>query len=487
MKIIGREKEIRLFNGVLSSKQAEFMVVYGRRRVGKTFLIHEFFAPKGVYLECTGLRDGSLKDQITHFMEAFLRTFYPDLPADTVFATPKTWQEAFSLLTVEIKKVALNKHIVVFLDELPWLATPKSELLQNLDYFWNTEWNRLPNFKLIVCGSAASWMRNNLINAKGGLHNRITKTLLLEPFNLAETKVYLKKKKISLSDKEVLDLYMVMGGIPYYLNYLDPSKSIAQNITALCFKKDGLLYNEFPRLFRSLFDDPELSMRLVKAIAQKAYGLSLAELIKKTEKSAGGRFQERLDELQAAGFIQKFLPYGRKKRDHHYRLTDPYCLFYLTWITDFVEGSAIPHGADYWSRLSKSGNWNAWVGYAFENICNLHVDKVIEALGLSGIGCKVSRWRFTPAVGSKEIGAEIDMIIDRDDGAITLCELKYSSHPFVIDKAYAKILANKVHAFERHFQSSKQIFLVIITTNKLKPNLWSEDLVSDSLELKDLY
>ncbi|MDF3047877.1 MAG: hypothetical protein K0R73_995 [Candidatus Midichloriaceae bacterium] len=487
MNIVGREREIDTLNKISSSNQAEFVVIYGRRRIGKTFLVQKFFAQKSVYLECTGIKDGSLKEQLTHFMEVFIKVFYPNIPINSIFAPPKTWQEAFKILTSEIKKIPTENQVIVFLDELPWLATPRSELLQNLDYFWNTEWSKIPNFKLIVCGSAASWMKNNLINAKGGLHNRVTRTLLLEPFNLAETKLYLKKKKMKISNKDALDLYMVMGGVPYYLNHLDPSRSIAQNITNLCFKKDGLLYNEFPKLFRSLFDQPELSMKIVKAIAAKTYGISLAELIKKTAKSVGGRFQEKLDELEAAGFIQKFLPYGRKKRDHFYRLIDPYCLFYLTWIVEFVEGSSIPYGVDYWSGLLQSGRWNNWAGYAFENTCLLHVDKIIKALGLEGIGCRISRWRHVPSVGSKELGAEIDLIIDRDDGAITLCEVKYSIQPFIIDKAYAKILANKIEVFERHLKPAKTVFLIMITTGGLKKNLWSEDLISKSLELKDLF
>lgn len=487
MEIIGREKEIRLFKGILSSKQAEFVAVYGRRRVGKTFLIHEYFSKQGSYLECTGTKDGSLKEQISHFMEGLSQTFYPNLPTGASLTLPKTWKEVFQLLTLEAKKLPLKQSIIVFLDELPWLATPKSGLLQSLDYFWNTQWSRMPNFKLIVCGSAASWMMSHLINAKGGLHNRLTKTLLLEPFNLSETKIYLQKKKNKLSDKDVLNLYMTMGGIPYYLNYIDPSQSISQNINSLCFKSDGLLYNEFPRLFRSLFDFPELSIKIIKAIAHKTYGISLSELAALTEKSAGGRFQERLNELEAAGFIQRFLPYGRRKRDHAYRLTDPYCLFYLTWIIDFVEGGTIPRGIDHWSRLSKSSRWNSWVGYAFENVCHLHVDKIISRLGLSGIGCVVNRWRYAPPPGNTEVGAEIDMLLDRDDGAITLCEIKYSSQTFIIDKAYAKTLANKVDVFERQTKSAKQVFLVMITTNGFKHNLWSEDLITGSVELKNLF
>lgn len=483
MDIVGRKKEIGVLDTILSSKQAEFVVVYGRRRVGKTYLVQQYFSQKGLYLECTGLKDGTLTDQLANFTKSFSTAFYPGL----LLQQPKNWREAFELLTTEIKKGAKNKKIIVFLDELPWLASPKSELLQNLDYFWNTQWNQIQNFKLIVCGSAASWILNNLINAKGGLYNRITRSILLEPFSLSETKEFLIRKKIKLAEKDILDLYMVMGGIPYYLNHLETSKSLSQNINDLCFKKDGLLYNEFPRLFRSLFESAELNLKIVKAIAKKRYGVSFSELVLQTGKKAGGRFQERLNELEATGFIQRFLPYGRKKRDHHYRVIDSYTLFYLKWIEELVDGKSIPRGADYWARLSKSPSWLSWAGHTFENVCYSHIDKIISALGLGGIGCLVSHWKYKAIPGENESGAEIDLLLDRDDGAITLCEIKYTTSPFVIDKSYAKNLANKMDVFEKNTKQRKQLFLVMITTMGIKKNLWSEDLINSTVELKDLF
>jgi hypothetical protein len=358
-----------------------------------------------------------------------------------------------------------------------------------LDYFWNTQWSRMPNLILVVCGSSASWMLDNLINAKGGLHNRLTKSILLEPFTLAETKKYLEKQNIKASDKDILDLYMVMGGIPYYLSHLEKSKSISQNINNLYFKKDGVLYNEFPRLFKSLFDAVELNMRIVKELSQRRYGISFSELLIKTGKKAGGRFQDRLNELEAAGFIQRFLPYGRKKRDHHYRVIDPYVLFYLKWIEELVNGKDIPKRSDYWGKLSKSPSWLSWGGYAFEVICYMHIDRIIDTLGLSGTNCTVSHWsyRASQSTGEKDQGAEIDLLLDRDDGAITLLEIKYSAHPFLIDKSYAKNLISKMDVFEEKAKPSKQLFLVMVTTMGLTHNPWSDEIIHGEVTLKDLF
>ena len=481
--IIGRRREIFALNQILSSKKAEFVAVYGRRRVGKTYLIQQTLSHKEVYMECTGLKDGNLHTQLNNFIKSFEKTFYPTLSLHA----PQNWQEAFELVTREIKKIPKSKKIILFFDELPWLATKKSGLLQALDYCWNTQWSRIPNFKLVVCGSAASWMLNYLINAKGGLYNRITKSLLLAPFTLEETKQFLESKKLKLTEKQILDVYMVMGGVPYYLNQIQATKSLAQNIDDICFRKDGLLYAEFPRLFKSLFDAVDLNLHIVREIAKHRYGISFIQLIKKTGKKTGGRFKERLAELEAAGFIQSFLPYGRKKRDHYYRVIDEYTLFYLKWIQEIINGRSLPKSGSYWTHKLTGPAWQSWAGYAFEGICYKHADKVIKALGIEGIGCLIGNWRCIPPPGQKEQGAQIDLLLDRDDGAISLCEIKYSTSQFSIDKSYAKNLANKMEIFREQNHLQKQIFWVVITTVGLKRNIWSEDLISDVVLLKDLF
>ncbi len=483
MVIVGRKNEIELLEQIVASKQAEFVAVHGRRRIGKTYLIQQVLSKTAVYMGCSGIKDGSMQDQLLNFNQGFISTFYPGVDIQP----PQNWRQAFEMLTNEAKKLPQTTKIVVFLDELPWLATNKSSLLQNLDYIWNTEWSKLPNFKLIVCGSAASWILENLINAKGGLYNRITKSILLKPFDLGETKEFLEYKKIKVTQQQVLDIYMVMGGVPYYLNQLDNSRSFAQIINDLCFKEDGLLYGEFPRLFRSLFDSSELNLQIVKEIGLKRYGVSFAELLEKTGKKAGGRFQERLNELESSGFIQSFLPYGRKQRGHHYKIIDPYISFYLKWIAPIVNGNSVPHGVEYWSSIVSSPSWNSWAGYSFELICYTHIDKIIKALKLTGVSCKISDWRYKPMAKNDEVGAQIDLVIDRSDGAITLCEIKYSKEVFAIDKPCAKNLINKMDIFEKQLKSPRQIFWAIITSSGFKKNIWSEDLINQSVELKHLF
>jgi uncharacterized protein len=483
--IIGRNQEIQQLNEILISNEAEFVAVYGRRRVGKTFLIREFFQKKGFYIEFTGVKDGGKHHQLARFTEKLTQIFYPDVQIRP-FAS---WHEAFKLLTNELEKLPKSKKIVLFFDELPWMATKKSGLMQALDYFWNTCWSQWRQLKLIVCGSAASWMLDHLINAKGGLYNRLTRTLLLSPFDLTQTQLFLKSNSLDFKHKPILDIFLIMGGIPHYLKQIKKSKSIIQNIDSICFQPDGLLFNEFSRLYPSLFDDPELSMRIMRIIAQHHYGIGKEKIITLAGKQSGGRFDKRLEELEASGFIQRFIPYGHKIRDQFFRVIDPYSLFYLSWIAEFAEQRIImPKHKSYWTTISGTPAWYSWAGYAFENVCYQHIDKILTALGLTNIPCKIGSWNYSPQKNSlDQQGAQIDLLFDRADDTITLCEIKYSNQAFVIDKAYAKVLANKIQTFERYFPTSKQIHLALITTIGLKKNIWSEELIQQVITLDDLF
>lgn len=481
--IIGREREIKLLDRIWSSKEAEFIAVYGRRRVGKTYLIREFFSEKGgIYFELSGEKDGEVQSQLTNFIEIFSKVFFGGVPLQT----PKSWKGAFALITQELEKLPKSKKIVLFFDELPWLAKKKSGLLQALDYYWNRYWSRFPNLKLIVCGSAASWMLEKLINAKGGLYNRLTKTLLLKPFSLKETKSFLESKGIHLAQKQILDLYMVFGGIPFYLKQVEKGKSAIQIINRVCFQKDGLLYGEFDRLFASLFEHAEDNFAIITAIGSKRHGITREELIEKTRFSSGGTLNKRLNELESSGLIQSYVPFGNKKKETYYRLIDEYCYFYLSWIQPLKQ-KGIEGGKNYWQAKSKTPSALSWAGYTFESIALKHVDQIKDALELQGIACEVGSWRYVPKKGSKEAGTQIDLLFDREDGVIMLFEIKYSEHLFAVDKEYAKSLKSKLEVFEKHFPSYKQYSIDLITTIGLKPSVWSEDLIQSVVTLQDLF
>lgn len=481
--IIGREKEIQLLNQVWKSSEAEFIAIYGRRRVGKTYLIRKYFSEKGVYFETSGEKDKPLKKQLENFMKVMSHTFFKGLP----LLTPTSWDQAFDLLTDALQATPKSKKIILFFDELPWMATKKSGLLQSIDHYWNLHWSKISNLILIGCGSSASWMLEKLIYAKGGLHKRITRKILLQPFNLKETQNYLESQSIKLTQKQVLDIYMAIGGIPYYLKGLNKGMSAAQNIDAICFEKNGLLYNEFSNLFESLFECAAVNLTIVKEIVKHGNHMSREKLIEKTDIKSGGTLNKRLRELESSGFIQSFLPYGRKQRDRFYRVIDEFSLFHLKWIEPFIHSGFSMDGHHYWQNMVNTPAVSNWAGYAFENICLKHLPQICKRLEITHIPFIVGRWCHLPRKQKEEEGAQIDLLFDRQDGIITLCEIKYSDKPFTIDKAYAKQLIKKMDVFAEQTKPEKQLFLAMITTTGIKENVWSADLVHNEVKLADLF
>ncbi|MCK4608168.1 MAG: AAA family ATPase [Gammaproteobacteria bacterium] len=481
MNIIGRKSELLELESLLKSKEAEFLAVYGRRRIGKTYLIREYFQNcDGVYFEVTGIKDGSYTQQLQKFSEKLSQTFFNNM----ALSQPNNWHEAFQSLTLAIRNIT-DRKIVLFFDELPWLATKRSNLLQELDYFWNTAWSQQKNIILVVCGSAASWMLDNLINAKGGLHNRLTKYMLLKPFDLKITKQFLQAYGNKLSNMQILDLYMVTGGVPFYLKQIQKGRSVIQNVNALCFETNSLLKDEFPRLFQALFEHAQVNMKIVREIAKKRYGISREELLQKTNMQSGGTFNQRLEELEASGFIKSFMPYKRHK-DLYFKIDDEYTLFYLRWIEPEL-AKGYDFKVDYWQDMAHTPGFYSWAGYTFESVCMKHVEQIRRALGLQNVSNSAAHWRSSVTKDFTKDGAQIDLLFDRADDAITICELKYSKQVYSLDKTTAKNLLNKIDVFEAQTKTTKQIMLALITTKGLKPNIYSEDLINNVVTLDELF
>jgi uncharacterized protein len=408
---------------------------------------------------------------------------------NNIFPQPgKNWDETFRLLTNVMENVEKNKKIVLFFDELPWLASKKSRLLQTLDYYWNQYWSMDKRLKLVVCGSSASWIINKIINNRGGLHNRITESIHLEPFNLSETERFLTINGVHLNRKQITEIYMVTGGIPYYLSKIQPGLSSTQIIEKLAFDKKALLFNEFDNLFSALFDEYEACIEIIRTIAKHRAGIGqekLFSMLKKTVKGNTGL--TRLKTLEDAGFIISFTPHFHKKRGVYYRVIDEYSLFYLHWIEPLKEtkmGNAL--SKDYWKTLTQTPQWFSWAGYAFEAICYKHLRQIRRTLDLSVIAIPNS-WRYIPTKALESSGAQIDLLFDRPDDCITICEIKYSGHPFVIDKKYALSLENKVKVFQQQTRTKKHIFIAMITSHGVRKNNYAKRLVSNEVILDDLF
>ena len=484
-KVVGRKEEIHTLKEMLSSKQAEFLAIYGRRRVGKTFLIRNFFEKKDVlFFDVTGSKDGPMADQIKHFTIQIGKIFYQGAK----LKAGKNWDETFEILTKAIDSKNDNKKIVLFFDEFPWMETKNSRLIQNLAYYWNQHWSRNNKIKLIICGSSASWIISKIINNKGGLHNRLTRKIHLAPYNLAETKQYLHSLGVKLNNQQILQLYMVMGGIPYYLSKVEKGRSAAQNIDKLAFRRKSFLLGEFENLFSSLFVDHEIYIKIIRIIAGYRYGIGQEELLKKMGTALHGEGgMKKLKDLQDTNFIMSFKPHFNTKRGIYYKVIDQYILFYFAWVEP-IKDTLLEKSfsGQYWEKMHESPSWNSWAGYTFESICYEHVNEIRAALELTPTAVP-NTWRKMTKKCSKEEGAQIDLLFDRDDDSITICEIKYTELPFSIDKKYAAELKNKIAVFSEATRTKKQLFLSFISASGLKKSIYSEDMVDSIVTLNDLY
>jgi len=473
--MVGREKEIELLSKIYSSDKPELLAVFGRRRVGKTFLIRSFFKGK-IDFELSGLKNISKGQQLRNF--SFSLKDAQNL--DELPKPPKDWLDAFYQLKLFFESLEKqDRRMVVFLDEVPWLASGKSDFIAGFSYFWNSYASK-SNILIIVCGSATAWMIQKIINDKGGLHNRVTQRIHLQPFTLSEVETFFLSKAITFDRYQILLIYMAMGGIPLYLEQVERGKSATQNIDKICFQPDGLLRNEFDNLYRSLFDNPDRYEKLIIALSTSWKGLGRGEILLKTKLNDGGGITLMLQELEQSGFISSYIPFGKKKKDTLYRLTDFYSLFYLQFIKDLSNNAVTS-----WVTLSQTQKWITWIGYAFENICLNHIDKIKMSLGISGV--ITNQYGFIVKATDITAGTQIDLIIDRQDQVISLCEMKFYNDYFQLSKIDGENLRRKKSIFVHATKTKKQIFIVLVTTFGLVQNKESLGLIDNVLDMNALF
>ncbi|MBQ3657905.1 MAG: AAA family ATPase [Bacteroidales bacterium] len=462
--IVGRELEQSKLQDLYNSKQAEFLVVYGRRRTGKTFLLREYFEKDFTFFH-TALSPFEMADNAELLAKQQLRKFADTLRAygSLIPGVPEDWFEAFDRLKELILRKSKRKRLVVFIDELPWLDTPRSNFITAFEHFWNGFGAGQHNLFLIVCGSATSWISNKLLNNTGGLYGRSTCEMQIVPFTLKECEKFYQKKGIVLDRYDQLQAYMITGGIPYYMSYFQKGLSLAQNIDQLFFFSDGKLVNEFERLYGSLFVDSEKYMAVVKALSTRREGLTRKEIAEKLSLNSGGGLTEILRGLQASNFIISYTYFGASSRDTRYKLVDLFSLFYL-YFNDLPK----THNRSFWADNLNSPQLNAWRGYAFEEVCYVHQDQIKHALGISGVQTEIMPWRKTSTPG-----VQIDMLINRDDRVINVCEIKFSNGMYTITKDYDLKLRQKVEVFMTETKIKKNPHLTLITTYGLTPNEYS--------------
>lgn len=441
--LIGREKEKEILLKATESKQSEFIAVYGRRRVGKTFLIRETFNYTFSF-QHTGILDAPMKEQLSEFRQSLYRHGMEKK------AMPKTWNEAFHLLEDFLSTLPEGKKII-FIDELPWMDTIRSNFIRALDHFWNNWATARKDIVLIVCGSATSWIIDNIVMNYGGLHNRITKKIHLHPFTLHECELFCKSQNFGYKRNMIMEAYMALGGIPYYWSFIQKGLSIAQNFDRMFFDEDGELTQEYDALYASLFKNPRVHISIINTLSTKKVGMNRHELLATSKETDNEHFSKALKELEQCGFIRKYTCLGKEKKNAIYQLMDNYTLFYFQFIKQNKNGDK-----NFWTNMYNSPLHNTWAGLAFERVCLQHLEQIKKGLGFSAVISTAHSWSSS--------GTQIDLIIDRNDGFINVCEMKYYKGKYPLTSEESDKMQKRINALQQETGTTKSINLTLITS-----------------------
>lgn len=471
--IIGRKEELENLRNLLETEESQFVAVYGRRRVGKTFLIREAYNYDFAF-QHTGIYGAPMKEQLKEFRESLYAA------GMTKKAMPKTWNDAFRLLAQFIEGMESEGKKIIFIDELPWMDTPKSNFVRSLDHFWNGWATTRKDIVLVICGSATSWIIDNVIMNYGGLHNRLTLQMFVEPFTLRECREYCQAHELLYTDGQIMEAYMALGGIPYYWSFLKKGLSVAQNFDMLFFAQRGALAHEFDALYASLFKNPKRHIAIIKALASKKSGMDRREILKITKLHDNEDFSNALKELGQCGFIRKFTPIDKKERGCIYQLLDNYTLFYFDFIQKNINGDE-----HFWTNNLESSLHYGWAGRAFERVCLQHIPQIKNALGISGIISTAHSWSHRPD-GEEDTGVQIDLLIDRNDQTINLCEMKYSKSEYTLTATEAQKLQNRRKVFLENTSLRKSVLLTLITSYGLTKGNYSHD-IQCLVTMRDLF
>lgn len=474
--MIGRKGEVNELNRLYESNKAEFVAVYGRRRVGKTFLIDSVFGGRYAFRHA-GLspvehgKANAMRNQLNHFYNSLLNY------GMTKGEKPKSWLDAFFMLEQLLLRKDDGTKQVVFIDEMPWLDTTRSGFITALEAFWNTFACCRKNMMLIVCGSANSWIQDKLINNHGGLYGRLTYQIKLSQFTLAECEEFYRSNNINYSKYDITQSYMILGGVPYYMNYMRAGRSLSQNIDELFFVRNAVLKEEYNRLFLSVFNNPEGAKKIIEVLSKRSIGLTRSEIVEKTKMSDGGALSDVINALIASDFVIKYVPFGYSKRESFYKLVDPFCLFYLHFENKI-------NGAEehFWSENQNLANVVVWRGFAFENVCFNHIEQMKRSLGISGISSTQSAWTKRDDGES----TQIDLLIQRKDNIVNCCEMKFYGDEFTVDSSYYRKMLSRQNMLHEMLPKKMSVQPVLVTTFGLKRNEYSS-VFQNIITLEELF
>lgn len=473
MEIAGRKKEIKYLQRLYEDRESSFLAVYGRRRIGKTYLVRQVYA-QNIVFECSGLHQKDFSQQLENFWIA-VNEAQPLTPS---ILPPQSWLQAFSLLKNYLNRLQGKEKKVVFLDEISWFETPRSGFLAALDNFWNQYCTKRTDIILVICGSAASWIINKVINDRGGLHNRLTHRVQLMPFTLKESKDFLAFNNVKMPLKDIAQVYMCVGGVPFYLKPIQNGWSVPQILDQLFFEQQAALRNEFQNLFASLFKNNIQHEKIVETLASKNKGLTRNEIIAVSKIQSSGELTTVLEELIQCGFIKAINPINKNKEGHIYRLVDEFSLFYYKFLVHGQENNS-------WSLITQKQSFKIWSGYAFENLCFKHIAQIKQALGISGV--ITNEYSYTFKGNADRKGIQIDMMIERADNCMNLLEVKFYDQEFVVTKSYEQELREKVAIFREQTRTRKSIFVTMLSAYGVKKNEHYLSVVTNQLLIDYLF
>lgn len=472
-KLIGRKREWEELEWAVGSNRSELVVMYGRRRIGKTFLVRRFFNDAYSF-HYVGAHKQKRSTQLKNFREALLSfSGRQDIPLLT------SWHDAFLQLAAYLE-TCKEKRKIVFFDEMPWIDTKGSEFVDELEYFWSNWVQNRDDIVFVACGSATSWMKDKLEDNQGGLHNRITHRIYLRPFYLSECKAYLIEHGFDWDDYQILQCYMLFGGVPYYLSLMRPYLSLAQNVDSLVFRRGGDLSDEFKELYSALFNKADRYIAIVKLLSTKREGFTRSEIEEGTGYSGGG-LTKMLENLERCDFIVSYVQFGNKSKLTLFRLADFYTLFYFRYIEN-------NHTRDeqYWQHHFADRSVASWQGFTFEEVCLRHLPHIKKGLGISGMSTEASSWRFVPSKGDERKGAQVDLVIKRADKLIHLVEMKFSETRYTVTKAYQEQLIERKALFMDATSISNGVVITFVTPMGLSQGIHSS-VVHSELTTDDLF
>lgn len=475
MKFIGRTHELKLlreltFKGGSSSR---LTVLYGRRRVGKTRLVEESFKDLPL-LKFEGLEGQSTAAQQREFLRCLA-----EISGKQEYRLIRTtqWTDLLILLADFISDRYKGRPVVVFLDEFQWLAAGRTKLVSSLKYVWDNHLKKMKNLHLILCGSICSFLVNKIIHSRA-LYGRIDLELHLEPLTLPEITALFHPRR---SLREVVELYMAVGGVPQYLERIDPAQSVRLNLERLCFSRGGYLVDEFDRIFVSHFGTNQHFRKILSVLAKKAFA-SREQLQKACHLASGGRITEYLDDLELAGFIESYRPVDKPEatKIRRFRIADPYLLFYFQFIHPSIRKINRTGSKAFFKNYVPDNRYDVWRGYAFESICIKHSQLISEILGFGAVQFESGSW-FSRSSNAEV--SQIDLVFLRADKVVTICEIKFRERK--IGKGVISEVERKCKAFPN--PKGWTIETVLITASPPTKDLANERYFNRILLLEDLF